>query len=130
MTSGRRCDVCGAFYYDGSCPNEPHDWVARVDAAKNRKGRRPERSARARHAARHSDVDEWSTAKKRAIERSGGACVVCGTSEAPLHPHHTDRKPADVDDPASTHDKHNLVALCGSCHRKVEAGEEEVPPGY
>jgi len=43
-------------------------------------------------------------------------CAVCNRSQASLHVHH-------IDGNASNNSFHNLIPLCGKCHRKAENGQ-------
>lgn len=69
----------------------------------------------------------WWPARKRALERDGYQCQVCGMSREEhqeeygrdLEVHHI-RPARSFDDSEDAHDLHNLVVLCMSCHRTWE----------
>jgi hypothetical protein len=72
----------------------------------------------------------WNRVRRRALERDGYECVLCGTSKDELgrNPdgHHIVPVRAFVETPATTEaDAHylaNVVSLCPACHRKAEFG--------
>lgn len=72
----------------------------------------------------------WRRARRRALERDGRECVLCGTTAEELdrNPdvHHIVPVRAFVETPVTAEfDAHyldNLVCLCPSCHRNVEFG--------
>lgn len=72
----------------------------------------------------------WFAIRRAARVRDEYECQVCGTSKAELG-----RNPdvhhivpiRDFDDSREAHRLDNVISLCRSCHRKVEAGLIEVP---
>ena len=61
----------------------------------------------------------WQAQKRRARKRDG-CCKRCGTTEGPLAVHH--KIPIRLwSDKEAANDLSNLVCLCESCHRTVEA---------
>jgi len=72
----------------------------------------------------------WRRVRKRALERDGYECVLCGESAEELgrNPdvHHIVPVRAFLETPATTErDAHyldNVVSLCPSCHRRAEFG--------
>lgn len=72
----------------------------------------------------------WNRVRKRALERDGYACVLCGTTKEELgrNPdvHHIVPVRAFVETPVTTesdaHYLENVVSLCPACHRKAEFG--------
>jgi 5-methylcytosine-specific restriction endonuclease McrA len=82
------------------------------------KGSRCPRCNRIRQA--RFNTPTYKAARSVAIKRDG-ACVVCGKTHG-LHAHHVTRYRHNAsDDPAG------LVALCASCHRRVEMGTARLP---
>lgn len=57
--------------------------------------------------------------RKKAIERHGEICQVCGAEEN-IHVHHKDGDP-------SNDDISNLIPLCVGCHRKAHGRSQELP---
>lgn len=76
---------------------------------------------------------EWQDLRDRIRKRDGYECRLCGTAEPDmsreLDVHHLDRV-RDADDPrhAVELDDSRLVALCRSCHRRVERFAPLIPP--
>lgn len=76
---------------------------------------------------------EWQNLRENVRERDGYECRVCGVHEddmvRTLDVHHLDRV-RDADDPraAVEMDESRLVALCRSCHRRVERLAPLLPP--
>jgi len=72
----------------------------------------------------------WRRAKRRALERDGRECVLCGATAAEIgrNPdvHHIVPVRAFLETPVTTErDAHypaNLACLCPTCHRKTEFG--------
>lgn len=60
--------------------------------------------------ASYLSSDHWRDTREQAIERAGGECERCGTSDPPLHVHHLtyERLGREQDD--------DLEVLCRSCH--------------
>lgn len=72
----------------------------------------------------------WWRVRKRALARDEYQCQKCGRSSDDLgrNPdvHHIERV-RDFDDPSDAHRLSNVVTLCRSCHRHVEAGNVPAP---
>ena len=72
----------------------------------------------------------WWAVRRQALERDDHACRVCGRShdEIGREPdvHHVVRV-RDFDDPNDAHSLDNVVCLCRSCHRHVEADDIAAP---
>lgn len=72
----------------------------------------------------------WRRAKRRALERDGRECVLCGATPAEIgrNPdvHHIVPVRAFLETPVTTerdaHYPSNLACLCPSCHRRAEFG--------
>jgi hypothetical protein len=66
--------------------------------------------------------ETWREKRKRAVERDGRKCVLCGVKEDelenPLDVHHI--TPAWVFREGEGHNLENLMSLCRSCHAFVE----------
>lgn len=78
--------------------------------------------------------DRWEDVSERVRDKSDRECEICGTEEwslrKSLHVHHIVPLLA-----GGTNDDWNLMALCPSCHKKVESVTEEyveypLTPGY
>lgn len=73
----------------------------------------------------------WNRVRKRALERDGHACVVCGKTSAEIgrNPdvHHVVPVRAFVESAnhakADAHHLENVVSLCVDCHRKADFGK-------
>nr|WP_225741153.1 HNH endonuclease signature motif containing protein [Halorussus halophilus] len=72
---------------------------------------------------------QWWRVRREALERDDYTCQNCGKSKSELgrNPdvHHIVRV-RDFDKPEQAHVLDNVVSLCRSCHRNVEAGNESV----
>lgn len=70
----------------------------------------------------------WKQQRKKALERDGYECLLCGTSED-LNVHH--KTPIRTFDKSTdgwwrlANDLDNLITLCRSCHKKVHANAAE-----
>ena len=62
---------------------------------------------------------KWRRARENALARDGHACVRCGASEN-LEAHHV----MPLREGGSPTAVSNLISLCASCHRRVEASRE------
>lgn len=77
--------------------------------------------------------EEWVELRRQVRERDAYECQVCGVAESDmdrqLDVHHL-RRVRDRDDARAqvTADAENLVALCRSCHRRVERYAPLLPP--
>jgi len=77
-----------------------------------------------------SYTGDWWRIRDEARERDNHECQVCGATRQEngqrLDVHHI-RPVRDFDDPQNAHRLDNVVTLCRSCHRKVEAGSVPTP---
>lgn len=124
------CDECGATFTRGRLPEEgehvfcspncQYEWLSEAftgDGHPNWKG-----------GVEASYGRGWNRVRKRALERDGHECVLCGVSKAELgrNPdvHHIVPVRAFVETPVTTesdaHYLENVVSLCPACHRKTE----------
>jgi hypothetical protein len=73
---------------------------------------------------------KWWRIRRKALERDEHTCLNCGRNEKHLEQnpdvHHINRV-RDFDDKQDAHTLDNVITLCRSCHRNVEAGNIEVP---
>lgn len=80
-------------------------------------------------AGRNSYGLYWQYARSKALDRDNHTCQKCGIKEADLeeslHVHHIIPVRA-FKMPSKAHDLENLVALCSSCHRKIEWYDESL----
>ena len=53
----------------------------------------------------------WQEIRRKALERAGYKCEICGRSDLPLHVHHIVPRSA-----GGSHDLSNLMVLCPLCH--------------
>jgi hypothetical protein len=76
--------------------------------------------------------ESWWTVRRAALHRDGYECQRCGAGVAEIgrNPdvHHIDPV-RTFDNPEAAHQLDNVVSLCRSCHRRVEAGEAALPSG-
>ena len=73
----------------------------------------------------------WWRIRRQALERDDYECQHCGADADELgqNPDVHHRQPVrSFDQPDAAHTMDNVITLCRSCHRRVEAGEIVVPP--
>lgn len=68
----------------------------------------------------HYYGEEWTEARAAVLERDGRKCRVCGQG-GKVEVHHIRRWK-----PGMAHELHNLLTLCGTCHRQVRNPQSEV----
>lgn len=72
---------------------------------------------------------KWWRVRRKALERDDYTCQNCGKTTADIgrNPdvHHIERV-RNFDSPQQAHMLENVITLCRSCHRNVEAGNTEI----
>lgn len=72
----------------------------------------------------------WWRTRKQALKRDEYRCRICGKTEGQIgrkpDVHHRKRV-RDFGHPQDAHTLDNVIALCRSCHRRVESGDVEAP---
>lgn len=72
---------------------------------------------------------KWWRVRREALERDGYTCQNCGKSPTELERNpdvHHIKRVRDFDRPQNAHTLENVITLCRSCHRNVEAGNVEI----
>jgi len=69
-------------------------------------------------------TQEWQQHRRRALERAGHKCQLCGARDVPFHVHHNtyDNRGAELDS--------DLIVLCAPCHEWYhnKQNEDEYKP--
>lgn len=109
-------------------PSTVHDWLTHHGIETRSVGSQPGELHHRWKGGRDPYYGEnWRTQRRKAIERDGRKCVLCGVAESEhqskygssLDVHHQEPL-RTFDDPAKANEVENLMTLCRGCHNRIE----------